>query len=119
MMMRSRLLMILSGGLVLAGCASTSHSPAAGGVSPTPATTPYSLYTHCGIIDARIDGKWYQAAPPLSDGSGNPPAGWGNPYQEGVIRKVSATEVNFTDTKGHNVRFVLHPKITGPQQICS
>lgn len=116
--MRSGLLMTLSGALLLAGCASADHSTAAGGVSPPPATTPYSLYTHCGIIDARIDGKWYQAAPPLSGGSGNPPAGWGNPYQEGVIRKVSATEAIFTDTKGHNVRFVLHPERTGPQ-MCS
>lgn len=118
-MMRTHLIMTLSGVLVLAGCASAGHSTAAGGAGPSPATTPYSLYTHCGIIDARIDGTWYQAVPPLSDGSGNPPPGWGNPYQEGAIHKLSATEIMFTDTKGHKVRFVLHPEVTGPQQMCS
>lgn len=80
---------------------------------------PYSLYTHCGIGWAHIDGRWYQASPPLSDGSGNPPAGWGNPDQQGTIQMISSTEAEFTDPAGHHVRFVLQPGATGPARLCA
>jgi hypothetical protein len=106
--------------LALAGCAAAaagtppSSSPPAGARS-----VPYSLYTHCGIGYARIGGHWYRASPPLSDGSGNPPGGWGNPYQEGTIQVTSRTEAKFSDTAGHHVRFVLQPGVTRPPQICS
>jgi len=77
------------------------------------------LYTHCGIGFARIGGHWYQASPPLSDGSGNPPDGWGNPYQQGTIQVISRTEATFRDGAGHQVRFVLRPGITTSPQICA
>jgi hypothetical protein len=121
--MRTRAVAAAAGMLVLAGCGS-AH-PAAGNAatgSPSASTSPaapYSLYTHCGIDWARIDGRWYQASPPLSDGSGNPPAGWGNPSQQGTIQVISSTEAEFTDSAGHHVRFVLQPGAAGPAQICS
>jgi hypothetical protein len=120
--MRTRALVVTAGLLALAGCAS-----AGGAVGAAPASGPsvrakatsYLLYTHCGIDDARINGGWYQARPPLSDGSGNPPAGWGNPYQQGTIRITSGREAEFSDSAGHHVRFVLRPGATGPKQLCS
>ena len=47
---------------------------------------PYQLYTHCGVRAAAFDeGRWWRANPPLDDGWGNPPAGWGNPFTRGVM----------------------------------
>ena len=47
-------------------------------------TYDYALYTHCGIEWARIDGVWWHAVP-IDDGNGNPPSGWGNPYNAGEL----------------------------------
>ena len=105
--------------LTLTGCGSVQG--VAGGPEGTPSasSSPYALYTHCGIDEANINGRWYQASQPLSDGSGNPPAGWGNPSQQGVITFTSPTEVVFTDAAGHRVLFVLRPGASGPRQLCS
>ena len=76
---------------VIAGCASASSPRSVPPVSarPSAAETPksvsYDLFTHCGIQYARVGNRYYQAIPPLSDGSGNPPPGWGNPYQPGTL----------------------------------
>jgi hypothetical protein len=118
--MISRFLVRSAALLALAGCATAAGTPPFS--SPPPAgakSVPYSLYTHCGIGYARIGGHWYRARPPLSDGSGNPPSGWGNPYQKGTIQIASRTEAKFSDTAGHHVRFVLQPGVTRPPQICS
>jgi hypothetical protein len=114
---------------VLAGCESTP-SPAAAPPSPTtaaarttaPKPVPYDLYTHCGIDYARVGNRYYQATPPLSDGSGNPPPGWGNPYQSGTMTVISPNQVVFTDKAGHRVVFTLVPsggpgRTTAP--VCS
>jgi len=113
---------------VLTGCESTP-SPAAP-PSPTtaaarttaPKPVPYDLYTHCGIDYAQVGNRYYVATPPLSDGSGNPPPGWGNPYQPGTMTVISPTQVVFTDTAGHRVVFTLVPsggpgRTTAP--VCS
>jgi len=99
-------------GVAVAACA--AHYPNIGGpdqpVSPTATVAkhksmPYNLYTHCGISWVRVGGKYYTAVRALSDGSGNPPPGWANPYQAGTITLVSPTEVVFSDTAGHRVVF--------------
>jgi hypothetical protein len=113
---------------VLAGCESTP-SPAAP-PSPTtaaarttaPKPVPYNLYTHCGIDYAQVGNRYYEATPPLSDGSGNPPPGWGNPYQPGTMTVLSPTQAVFTDKAGHRVVFTLVPsggpgRTTAP--VCS
>jgi hypothetical protein len=53
------------------------------------------LGTHCGIRDAWFDGRLWLAKPQLSDGSDNPPRGWGNPWQRGTIRLVTRTRAVF------------------------
>jgi hypothetical protein len=80
---------------------------------------PYDLYTHCGIDEARIGNRYFQAAPPLSDGSGDPPAGWDNPYQAGTMTLVSATEAVFTDASGHRVAFKVRPGAKTFLRVCS
>jgi hypothetical protein len=104
---------------LLAACSSSS-SPAAAPTAarttaPTAARTtapkpvPYNLYTHCDIDYVRVGNRYYEATPPLSDGSGNPPPGWGNPYQAGTLTVISTTQVVFTDKAGHRVVFTLVP----------
>ncbi|HEY7261302.1 MAG TPA: hypothetical protein VH589_07440 [Trebonia sp.] len=100
--------------LITAGCASGSGSGISGVTAPhasarttAPKSVPYNLYTHCGIAYARVGNRYYQANVPLSDGSGNPPSGWGNPYQPGTLTFISPTRVIFTDKAGHRVVFTL------------
>jgi hypothetical protein len=80
---------------------------------------PYVLYTHCGIDEARIDNHYYEAVHPLNDGSGNPPTGWGNPYQQGTITLVSPAEALFRDNAGHHVLFRLRTGATSFRHVCS
>jgi hypothetical protein len=40
-----------------------------------------------------VDGRWYErVGGNLDDGHGNPPAGWGNPYQAGTLTKPGSTD---------------------------
>ncbi|GAB3850280.1 hypothetical protein [Dactylosporangium cerinum] len=79
---------------------------------------PFELYTHCGIDEAFFDGRYYEAAEPLSDGSGNPPPGWGNPSQDGTIRVISATEARFHSDAG-DVLLRVRPGATGFKRLCA
>jgi hypothetical protein len=116
--------MLAGGGAVglLAACASAA-SPAAAPTARTtaPKPVPYNLYTHCGIDYVQVGNRYYEATPPLSDGSGNPPPGWGNPYQPGTLTVISPTQVVFTDKAGHRVVFTLVPPASGrtTAPVCS
>jgi hypothetical protein len=67
---------------------------------------PYTLRTHCGILSAFFAGRLWIARPPLSDGSGNPPRGWGNPSAHGTMRFVSDREAEFRSDSGRVAHFV-------------
>ena len=74
-----------------------------------PRGEPFRLLTHCGIEGLQHDGRWYaRDGGLLSDGQGNAPDGWGNPWQDGRLRTDGATVV-FTDWGGHRERFTLQP----------
>lgn len=107
---------------LVAACSTTSPAELRA-VGPTlsssPATSPFQLYTHCGIRETKVGNGFYDAVRPLDDGNGNPPPGWDNPYQAGKITRVSATEVVFTDDRGHKVEFRLRRGATTYRQICS
>jgi hypothetical protein len=77
----------------------------------------YELYTHCGIAWARIDGRWWRAQHPLSDGNGNPPAGWGNPFQDGTLTLTGKGTARFDSAAG-TVTFERTER-TNPPFICS
>lgn len=68
-------------------------------------TKPYRLYTHCGVISITLNHKTFYADPALTDGSGNPPKGWGNPYDDGEVTLTSATTADFLDSDGHRAHF--------------
>jgi hypothetical protein len=58
------------------------------------------LYTHCGILGTQFAGRDWVAEPVLADGNGNPPAGWGNPWQPGVLRLTSEDHAEFESRDG-------------------
>jgi hypothetical protein len=108
----------------LAACSSGGGpaATAAGNVSSVVmsvgGSAPYTLYTHCGVISATINGSIFYAAPALTDGSGNPPPGWGNPYDSGEISLTSPTTAEFRDSAGTSAHFGSLPQ--GPDlAICS
>lgn len=77
----------------------------------------YSLYTHCGIGWAQIDGAWWRSHTPLSDGNGNPPAGWGNPFQTGTLTFDNQSTAKFSSAPGDVVFY--RTDRTEPPYICS
>lgn len=106
---------------VLSGCA----APAApqGNVPTSPTATavsgvPFALLTHCGIYEAQVQDTFFAADQPLDDGHGNPPAGWGNPYQSGTIT-VAGSQAVFHDDNGHTVTFHERPGATSFLRTCS
>ena len=121
MKVRSAVLLTALLAAASAGCANAAQKPAGPSQSahPVTASVPYDLYTHCGIDEANIGGRWFEADHPLSDGNGNPPAGWGNPDQPGTITMLSPTSAEFRDSLGHAVRFHLLAGATGPKHMCS
>jgi hypothetical protein len=114
--MRLRTLAVLTV-LAVAGCDTPANLPDASG-TPGSTTVPFALATHCGIDDVLFQGQHYNAVTPLSDGNGNPPNGWDDPTQSGVMRVVSPSEVEFSDAAGHVVRFRLRPQATAAKELC-
>ena len=57
----------------------------------------YVLHTHCGIIQAQIDGTRWEADPPLVRDVAAPPPGWGNPWTGGTLRLLSKDKAEFVD----------------------
>jgi hypothetical protein len=113
------------GALFLAACdaGTAAHMSKPDGPSHTAAAAvgsarPYRLYTHCGIDEARIGNRYFEAVHPLSDGQGNPPAGWGNPYQQGTMTLLSPSRAVFRDDAGHHVQFRLRPDATSFKRLC-
>jgi hypothetical protein len=92
------------------GCGAVAH--------PGQATaTSYQLYTHCGIEWAKINGTYWKAEHLLSDGNGNPPAGWGNPFEHGTLTFTNARTARFTSAAG-TVTF-SRTKRASPPSSCS
>ena len=67
---------------------------------------PYALYVHCGIRDARFDGRLWMADPMLSDGSGNPPPDWTADDSRGTMELVRDDLAVFTAESGRIVEFI-------------
>ncbi len=78
----------------------------------------YNLQTHCGVDEARIDDRYFEAVHPLIDRSGQAPAGWQDPYQAGTMTLVSTAEAVFTDHAGHRVVFRLRPGAKAFRRAC-
>ncbi|MBI4310823.1 MAG: hypothetical protein HY681_03485 [Chloroflexi bacterium] len=115
-MLASRLMVtpVLFIGILLAGCGidvvgsecspQVKEAPCAVGVKAGKAY-PYTLYTHCGILWAYFDERWWEASPHLGDGSGNPPSGWGNPFDRGTMEMVGEGGARFISGMGQTAEF--------------
>ncbi|MDP1711896.1 MAG: hypothetical protein Q8K86_05515 [Candidatus Nanopelagicaceae bacterium] len=105
----------------LAGC--SQKTPIAAPTTPAQSdqiqTVAFDLYTHCGIIDLQAYGRYFKhVGGSLSDGSGNPPDGWGNPYQRGTLT-VSGGIAVFRDKLGHVERFKAEKRPDRSVALCS
>lgn len=79
---------------------------------------PFDLMTHCGINELRSNGRYFQrVGGVLDDGSGNPPSGWGNPFQHGTL-SISGDVAVFRDKVGHVETFKVRSGATGFLNMC-
>lgn len=93
--------------------------PAAPAPTPTPVTLPnFALFTHCGVDEAKIGDRFYEAETPLIGPARSAPPGWDNPYQEGTMTLAPPASAVFRDHLGHEVRFRLRPGATDFKQLC-
>lgn len=67
----------------------------------------FTLRTHCGVLSAWVDGRLWLADPPLSDGSGNPPPGWGFNETRGTWRELGQSQAEFRARSGKVAHFTL------------
>ncbi len=77
----------------------------------------FQLYTHCGLdwpLAVDFDGSfWDPIGPgPASDGSGNPPSGYGNPFDQGTMTLISPTLTQYRSSGGKVMQFSRH---AGPE----
>lgn len=77
------------------------------------------LYTHCGIDGTEFAGRDWVAEPVLDDGNRNPPAGWGNPDQPGVMALTSPDHAEFESRDG-SLEATFRPRTPAdpPAQPC-
>jgi hypothetical protein len=89
-----------------------------GSTVAAPRSKAFTVYTHCGVESARIRGRWWHAKPPLYGDTegGGPPAGWGDPYQEGTLTVEAADRAVF-EALGQRVVFVPAPD-NEPVRVC-
>jgi hypothetical protein len=67
----------------------------------------YEIYTHCGIQWIYLDGRFWRPDPVMPDF--NPPEGWGNPVDEGVLTLEDAERALYLSQGGDQVVFVPAP----------
>lgn len=67
---------------------------------------PITVYTHCGLDRSRFDfdGSFWRAIGETSDGQGNPPPGYDNPYDAGTIRVLDDGTAQYTSSQGNRLR---------------
>ena len=73
----------------------------------------YTLYTHCGIEWARIDGFWWHTTP-INDGNSNPPLGWDNPYDTGELVVIDHFTAVYNSGRDINVEFKRTIEVKAP-----
>lgn len=80
-------------------------------------SVPYELYTGCGVYEARIGNRYFEATGLPSGQSGFPPS-WGTPYRPGTMTLVSPTEAVFTDSAGQRLIFKAHADARTFPRVC-
>ena len=114
--MRLHRLASVAAAVAIGGCGSQTTSSTRS-ITNAHAGQPYKLYTHCGIEWTKIDDTFWRATRPLSDRNGNPPAGWGNPFQDGTLIFIGPATARFESPAG-TVTFKRTSR-RRPPTICS
>lgn len=103
--------------------ASLELGPIATGLDGAEAGRPYwhEISTHCGITDTNFDARAWVADPVLYDSreGPNPPAGWDNPTEVGIMELADEDTAVFTSRDGdRTARF--RPRVPGdlPVVMC-
>ncbi len=100
------------------GAQAAAAAPGDAWAVPPPAEVgveyPLDLYTHCGVRGADVGGVWFAADPPLVGPGGDPPAGWGDPYQRGTLTLRTQDEAVFRDDLAHEVEVRAAPESERP-----
>ena len=68
---------------------------------------PHSLYAHCGVRDARFDGRTWMATPMY--GGYNAPQGWTRDDFRGTMELVRDDQAVFTANSGRIIKFKPWP----------
>ena len=82
------------------GCSEREEAPPCGRGVAIGMPYAYTLYTHCGVRRAYLDGRRWIADPLLSDGNLNPPPGWANPFDTGTIVLVRDGLARYSNDAG-------------------
>ncbi|MEU0533567.1 hypothetical protein [Amycolatopsis tolypomycina] len=94
-------------------------SPPPPAPSPSAVVLPdFALLTHCGVDEAKIGDRFYEAETPLIGPARSSPPGWDNPYQHGTMTLTSPAAAVFRDALGHEVRFRVRPGATEFKHLC-
>jgi hypothetical protein len=108
--------------LVACGSADTGSPPpqAAPTTIDLAGSQPHQLYTHCGVVWTQFQGQVWYADPPQVDAAGNPPAGFGDPVDNGTMRRISAHQAEYVSSSGKVVAFSdTEPPGASPPGLCS
>jgi hypothetical protein len=81
-------------------------APCGSGV-PVGSHWTFRVYTHCGVEWIYLDGSYWVAEPGLGDV--NPPPGWGNPFDDGVITLEATDRATYLSQGGATAQFVRAP----------
>lgn len=76
----------------------------------------YTLYTHCGPLEALFAGEYWESIPPPEQAV--TPADWADPEQRGTMTRVSEDEAVF-EAEGAEIRFMRRPGATGFLKTCA
>jgi hypothetical protein len=71
----------------------------------------FRLYTHCGLdwpLAMDFDGSFWDPIGVASDGNDNPPPGYGNPIDHGVITLISPTLTQYRSSTGSVIQWRRH-----------
>jgi hypothetical protein len=108
--MMSTRLVVLAVAVLVAGCGGAPERAREDGRRVT-------LYTHCGVVSATVEGELWLADPPL--GEHNAPSGWDQNSETGAWRKLTADRAEFRTDSGKVAAFVrAQPGTEDPSAGC-
>lgn len=86
------------------GCTPEAPGPPCGPGMEPGHEYPYLAGVHCQLRELRADGRlWVPGGGPVGDGNGNPPAGWGNPGDLGVLTLTGPDTIVYESSTGQRV----------------